>query len=91
MENERTFFAPRKIRVVGCLNCPYYTPKRTINWKGESEIQKTKEAHCHHPSFKHSVDILPKEGFLYSAPGYPPYFIPDWCPLEFETCDVCAK
>lgn len=82
MENERTFFAPRKIRVVGCVNCPYYSPKRVIN---------KMEAKCNHPSFRHSIEFLHKGGICESLPGDPPNFIPDWCPLEFEICNVCAE
>lgn len=84
MENERTFFTPRKIRVVGCLNCPYFRDRYTMSLGGEPEVLEEVKARCGHPSFKRDIKL--KESLLDL-----PNIIPVWCPLEFETCDVCAK
>jgi len=84
MENERTFFVPRKIRVVGCLNCPYFVAGKTVCLGGDPEVPETLPPVCNHPSFKERASL--REEFL-SGPSYIPY----WCPLEFETCNTCAE
>lgn len=84
MEKERTFFIPRKIRVVGCLNCPYFRDRHTVSFGVKPEVLEEVKARCGHPSFKRDAPL--REEFL-SGPSY----IPDWCPLEFETCNTCAE
>lgn len=81
MEKERTFFAPRKIRVVGCLNCPYFRDRHTMNF---GEIVEEVKARCGHPSFKGNAPL--EEEFVGNH-----LYIPDWCPLEFETYNTCAE
>lgn len=82
MENH--YFTPRKIRVVGCLNCPYFVAGRTVCLGGDPEVPETLPSVCNHPSFKERA--LFREESL-SGPSY----TPDWCPLEFEICNVCAE
>ena len=84
MENERTFLTPRKIRVVGCLNCPYFRDRYAMNLGGKPEVLEEVKARCGHPSFKRYAPL--EEEFVGNH-----LYIPVWCPLEFETCDVCAK
>ena len=84
MENERTFFAPRKIRVVGCLNCPYFRDRHAMSLGGEPQVLEEVKARCGHPSFKR--DALIREEHVGN-----PYYVPYWCPLEFETCNTCAE
>lgn len=84
MEKNNTFFVPRKIRVVGCLNCPYFRDRHTMRLGGELEVIEEVKARCGHPSFKGNAPL--EEEFVGNH-----LYIPDWCPLEFEICNVCAE
>lgn len=63
----------RKIRVVGCQNCPYY--EEFVDSNKPLDKQEIIRA-CAHPTFKNRIGIndMPCAGFIL-----------DWCPLEIET------
>mgnify|MGYP006967141134 CR=1 FL=1 len=62
----------RKIRVVGCQNCPYY--EEFVDGSLPLDEQNL-ICSCAHPTFKNRIAIneMPCVGY-----------IPDWCPLEIE-------
>lgn len=62
----------RKIRVVGCQNCPYY--EELVDKSLPLDEQNVIRA-CAHPTFKIRIGISDMPCAV---------FIPDWCPLEIE-------
>jgi hypothetical protein len=76
----------RKIKVVGCLNCPYLFKQELTDMKYAWK--------CHHPSFQGSPMIPFKnvEGLgsnMDSPMEFPNSSFPDWCPLEVDMY-VCS-
>ena len=79
----------RKIKVSGCLNCPYcqsYHPT-------EEEIKHC----CKHPSFRSSSKLpdIPNRVFDDIVSGvehtmYQEEYMPSWCPLEYDGV-VCVS
>lgn len=69
----------RRIRVIGCMNCPYCD--EFVNECLPLNEQRL-EMKCTHPSFKRHIHIDQsfKVGFRPDVG-----FIPDWCPLEMES------
>lgn len=83
------YITTRKIKVVGCLNCPYHiATEKVIN-------DETKELGrvdcCSHPSFECAIPIE-KECIDRLSSGLPQRmaysYFPEWCPLEMESV-VC--
>lgn len=68
----------RKIRVVGCQNCPYY--EEFVDSQKPLDKQEIIRE-CAHPTFKNRICINDMPCAV---------FIPDWCPLEIETyiCNI---
>lgn len=86
-----SYIASRKIKVTGCLNCPYY--ERTEKVINEETIERGRVEYCMHPSFKcampmdneHIEDM--KSGKKQTmAVSY----FPNWCPLEVESYACCC-
>ena len=81
------YILTRKIKVVGCLNCPYLYKQKLTEGK---YVYK-----CHHPSFQVGVPQIPfgqveDLGIEMDEPTMMPYSsFPDWCPLDVETCISC--
>ena len=80
----------RKIKVVGCLNCPYRKEIRNLIDNVPQVINE-----CRHPSFNHKpklnneyIENL-KEGKEHSMVRNS--YTPDWCPLEIESYVCCCN
>lgn len=78
----------RKIKVSGCLNCPYCMEQThlTIDNK-ETVLNKI----CHHPSFvaQRATPTIPLQYITDLAGGIeysmcPKEYMPNWCPLEYD-------
>lgn len=74
---ERDYVVTKKIRVVGCLNCPYFRP---MGYFEEHKIN----AQCAHPSFRGAQVDISNEDIR------DPQYMPDWCPLEVEVHCCCC-
>lgn len=78
----------RKIKVVGCLNCPYYAEftDASLPLEEQEDIRQ-----CTHPSFKRSpmingeyvTDLQDSRERRMSV-----RFMPDWCPLDIDSA-IC--
>ncbi len=83
------YITTRKIKVTGCLNCPYHAATEKVT--NEETKEKSRVEFCIHPSFEcampmdneHIEDM--KSG---KKPRIGTQYFPDWCPLEMESC-VC--
>ena len=67
----------KKIKVSGCLNCPYM--EKTSNYGKESIIE------CKHHSFINcggDFPVIKEEIIKNFSDGNPGDKYPDWCPLE---------
>lgn len=71
MERVQIIRPAKKIKVVGCANCPYKSNLPS------SEDPSITESRCGHPSF---IDVYPKVGEVEQFD--PNNMFPDWCPLE---------
>lgn len=78
----------RKIKVSGCLNCPYCMEQThpTIDNK-ETVLNKI----CHHPSFgaQRATPTIPLQYIIDLAGGIEysmcsKEYMPNWCPLEHD-------
>lgn len=83
------YITARKIKVTGCLNCPYHTAtEKVIN---EETKEKGRVEFCMHPSFECAMPMN-NEHIEKMKSGKIPIrgtqFFPEWCPLEMESC-VC--
>lgn len=78
------YFTPRKIRISGCLNCPYFRDRYKVNLGGKPEVIEEVKARCGHPSFKGCAHL--EDEFVGNH-----LYIPVWCPLEFETYNTCTE
>lgn len=82
----------KKIKVVGCLNCPYHALRmRVIN----QETGETERANiCKHPSFECAIPI-DNEHIEDMQSGKKQImgtrYFPDWCPLETEGLICCCN
>ena len=86
------YIATRKIKVVGCLNCPYHTGVEKVINEETKELGRVEV--CVHPSFEcvipmdneHIEDM--KSGKKQTmAVSY----FPNWCPLEVESHVCCCN
>lgn len=77
----------RKIKVIGCFNCPYMKLRL---------IEGTEKMFCEHPSFIMDgvVNIEAKSDLHPDDDKDPESLIPAWCPLEFDIpvfpCNPCG-
>ena len=85
------YITTRKIKVVGCLNCPYCGMRMRV-------INQTKEVECIniclHPSFETALPIdseciedmkSGKRQVMRTS------YFPEWCPLEIESYVCCCN
>lgn len=73
----------RKIKVSGCLNCPY--------WMADNPENPETNHYCNHPSFGRALKlpIIPNRVFddIVSGKEYTmcrEEYMPNWCPLEYD-------
>lgn len=82
----------RKIKVVGCLNCPYHTGGEKVINEETKELGRVE--FCKHPSFECAIPI-DKECIDRLKSGLPQRMtyscFPNWCPLEMESCVCCCN
>lgn len=76
----------RKIKVIGCFNCPYMKPRL---------VEGAEKMFCEHPSFiMDGVNTEIKSNLHPDEDKDPESLIPAWCPLEFDTsvlpCNPCG-
>ena len=81
----------KKIKVVGCLNCPYHSSiEKVINKEGELGMVE----YCCHPSFECAIP-MDNEYIEDMKSGKKltmcQRFFPDWCPLETESYVCCCN
>lgn len=86
----------RRIKVTGCLNCPYHKEKVNIvsSDGGLDEVSHL----CEHPGFEFSpsIDNQYIDNLHKGLEGYMVQYMPDWCPLEvmqdsFPIAGCCGK
>lgn len=83
------YITARKIKVVGCLNCPYLFKQ---NLPDNKYIYK-----CHHPSFQLGSPQIPFKvvedlGAEMDEPTmFPTSSFTEWCPLEYESVVCCCN
>lgn len=92
LQENMNYAVTKKIKVVGCLNCPYHTAtEKVIN-------DETKEVGladvCSHPSFGCIIPI-DEDCINRLRNGFPQRmtssYFPDWCPLETEVVVCCCN
>ena len=83
------YITTRKIKVVGCLNCPYLF---------KQELPDNKYIYkCHHPSFQLGSPQIPFKfvedlGAEMDEPTmFPTSSFPEWCLLEIESVVCCCN
>ena len=86
------YIATRKIKVTGCLNCPYHTATEKVINEETKELGRVE--FCMHPSFECAIPI-DKECIDRLKSGLPQRmtysYFPEWCPLEMESCVCCCN
>lgn len=85
------YITTRKIKVVGCLNCPYHAMRMRVINQETNEVERTDI--CKHPSFETALPIdgeciedmkSGKRQVMRTS------YFPDWCPLEIEGYVCCC-
>lgn len=86
------YITTRKIKVVGCLNCPYHA--RTEKVINEKTKEKGMVEYCMHHSFECAMP-MDNEHIEDMKSGKKPMigtqYFPDWCPLEMESVVCCCN
>lgn len=84
------YITARKIKVVGCLNCPYHTATEQVINDETKELGRVNC--CSHPSFECAIPIDEEciDRLKSGLPQRMTYsYFPDWCPLEIESVVCC--
>lgn len=86
------YITTRKIKVVGCLNCPYHTATEKV--LNEETKERGRVEFCMHPSFECTIP-MDKKHIEDMKSGKKPImgaqYFPEWCPLEMESCVCCCN